>query len=463
MNYRIAFSLLLVATFSVTACSSSYEKRQRKQQKTFSKSIKKTSNEDYKGFKTNLRSDIESHLNARRNLPGCKIRGHFTNTGVVLDTASELRIAGMQRGDRIQTIEGEPLSGENINTIIAAFNPTQTLTFEMLSGDSIQVKCRSREPIDKEYKVMLNAIDAKNWDSCKASARTLERLGGHPIPVMRHVYAKCNEYKLTTNGIGTNRETALDHFNVLKAAITHLEYDTDLEMDIESNVLGTTSWMRTVNSHDLAQQTLNNYQVALQKRAAFNTPVASAPVPKSVIPKNSQGTCFAVSTEGLIVTNHQAIDLAILKVDRTLDNFLPVAHSNESRTGSEVFTMGFPVAQLLGSEPKYTEGVVSSKTGLGGEAAYMQITVPIQPGNSGGPLVNFKGEVVGITTATAAVLPFLESTGGAIPQNVNFAVKSEYITSLAENIEYSQGLPESDRQAAIDNVRSSLCQIQASS
>ena len=55
--------------------------------------------------------------------------------------------------------------------------------------------------------------------------------------------------------------------------------------------------------------------------------------------------------------------------------------------GQQVFTIGYPAPDLLGSEAKFTEGVVSSLSVLGGDAGYMQISVPVQPGNSGGPLL----------------------------------------------------------------------------
>jgi S1-C subfamily serine protease len=112
------------------------------------------------------------------------------------------------------------------------------------------------------------------------------------------------------------------------------------------------------------------------------------------------------------------------------------------KTGDRVFTIGFPVSSVLGPEPKYTEGVVSSLSGVGGASSFLQISVPIQPGNSGGPLVNERGEVVGIITSTAAILPFLEESG-TLPQNVNWAVKSDYLRLLVE-------LPETEEQKYVD-------------
>jgi S1-C subfamily serine protease len=106
--------------------------------------------------------------------------------------------------------------------------------------------------------------------------------------------------------------------------------------------------------------------------------------------------------------------------------------------GDKVFTIGFPVSLVLGKEAKYTEGVVSSISGIKDTSSLLQITVPVQPGNSGGPLVNEKGEVVGIITSSAAILPFVKESG-TLPQNINWAVKADYLRPLIE-------LPETERR-----------------
>lgn len=197
------------------------------------------------------------------------------------------------------------------------------------------------------------------------------------------------------------------------------------------------------------------------------------------------GTGFAISPNGHIVTACHIItdakiikvylskesyvfakilhrdplnDLAVLKVEDATPKFLTVAPMRSVKIGDRVFTIGFPVSSLLGQEAKYTEGVVSSLSGIQDTSSFLQITVPVQPGNSGGALVNEKGEVIGIITSTAAILPFINESG-TLPQNVNWAVKADYLRPLIElpKIEKVQ----LNREQAIALVKKSTFLIEA--
>src|SRR5262249_38260096 len=98
----------------------------------------------------------------------------------------------------------------------------------------------------------------------------------------------------------------------------------------------------------------------------------------------------------------EANDLAILRVaDGKTPTYLSLGDLKSVSLGEQVFTIGFPAPNLLGGEAKFADGVVSSMS-VGGDAGYMQISVPVQPGNSGGPLINQRGEVVGVVIATVS-------------------------------------------------------------
>src|SRR6516162_9467738 len=91
------------------------------------------------------------------------------------------------------------------------------------------------------------------------------------------------------------------------------------------------------------------------------------------------------------------------------------------RAGEPVVAIGFPLKGLLGSYPIVTTGTISALAGIGNDRRKIQITAPVQPGNSGGPLLGENGSVVGVVVGKLDALKMVEVTGD-IPQNVNFAV-----------------------------------------
>ena len=181
--------------------------------------------------------------------------------------------------------------------------------------------------------------------------------------------------------------------------------------------------------------------------------------PEKKTPKEHRaltGTGFAVSSRGTLVTAYHVVeganniqvkfpgehwmpvvlvrysrstDVAILQIANSPSVWLSLKSTNTLEAGDSVFTMGFPVVELLGTEAKYTDGKISSLSGIKGEDSLMQISVPVQPGNSGGPLVTSDGYVVGLITSTAAVKYFYATTE-TLPQNINWAVKADYILPM---------------------------------
>ena len=130
----------------------------------------------------------------------------------------------------------------------------------------------------------------------------------------------------------------------------------------------------------------------------------------------------------VVITDPQN-DLAILKIeDASFNDNKPLPYGLLTRTkdtGSEVFAMGYPMADVMGSEVKFTDGKISSKSGIGGDVRVYQISVPIQPGNSGGPLFDMEGNVVGITSS-GLNRDYFKS------ENVNYAIKASYLKNLME-------------------------------
>jgi S1-C subfamily serine protease len=110
-----------------------------------------------------------------------------------------------------------------------------------------------------------------------------------------------------------------------------------------------------------------------------------------------------------------ANDIAILKAEVIKSTAIPVQTSRRVLVGDEVFTLGFPNIQFQGIEAKYTHGHINSLTGMSNDPRMFQISAAVQPGNSGGPLLNIEGLVVGMVVAKLDEMATVRETG-SLPQ-----------------------------------------------
>jgi tetratricopeptide (TPR) repeat protein len=141
------------------------------------------------------------------------------------------------------------------------------------------------------------------------------------------------------------------------------------------------------------------------------------------------------TVEAMIVAKDAKNDIAVLKLAKAPPlSAVPIklGDSSQARMGEKIFTIGYPASKIMGEKPKYSEGVINSMTGLKDDPAFFQVSVPVQPGNSGGPLFNERGEVIGITTSSLSLLAI--DAMGAIPQNVNYAIKASFVKNLLSTI-----------------------------
>jgi S1-C subfamily serine protease len=170
------------------------------------------------------------------------------------------------------------------------------------------------------------------------------------------------------------------------------------------------------------------------------------------------GTGFLITEDGFLITNEHVVKYAtqvrvvtsagtivakVVRVDTASDlallkaegNFmpLPVAASRKVRLGSTVATVGFPNTSLQGFAPKLAKGEIAALSGAQDDPRYFQISVPVQPGNSGGALVDESGNVVGVVAAKLNAVAAV-ATSGALPENVNYAVKSSLLLSFLESV-----------------------------
>ncbi len=118
-------------------------------------------------------------------------------------------------------------------------------------------------------------------------------------------------------------------------------------------------------------------------------------------------------------------DLAVLTVPADFGPPLPFRSAPPIRRGELVVTYGFPLSGLLSSGPTLTTGDVSALAGLQDNPVNLTISAPVQPGNSGGPLLDAQANVVGVVVSKLHAARVAQMTRGDIPQNVNFAVKGD--------------------------------------
>lgn len=162
---------------------------------------------------------------------------------------------------------------------------------------------------------------------------------------------------------------------------------------------------------------LNNGYIATNYHVVENA--------KSISVQGIRGS-FVEHYKADVIATDKVNDIAIIKInDSRFNGFGTLPYrikTSISDVGEDVFVLGYPLTTTMGDEIKLTTGVISSKTGFQGDVSLYQISAPIQPGNSGGPLFDGKGNLIGIVSAKHR---------GA--ENVGYAIKTSYLNNLVES------------------------------
>jgi len=195
-----------------------------------------------------------------------------------------------------------------------------------------------------------------------------------------------------------------------------------------------------------------------KENAAAPTQAGQSPAvgPAAVKDTLVVGTGFFVSEHGYILTNahvvsgckhiqtrdgralalldeDEQIDLALLKVNSESPAVASFRLRPVPRVGDSVIAFGFPLQGVLSSEGNLSTGAVAATTGLGDDPRFMQVSAPVQPGNSGSPLLDSGGDVIGVVESKLDAAEAFRIVGD-IPENVNFAIRgSEVIRFLERN------------------------------
>ena len=132
-------------------------------------------------------------------------------------------------------------------------------------------------------------------------------------------------------------------------------------------------------------------------------------------------------------------DIALLKGDFRPSTVLPLS-TNKPELLQDIYVAGYPFGRKVSTSVKVTKGIISSLSGIGNNFSNIQIDAALQPGNSGGPILNDKGNVVGVAVAKLDLKKILKNYG-TIPENTNFGVKSNVVRNITDSVEVSLPSP----------------------
>ena len=161
-----------------------------------------------------------------------------------------------------------------------------------------------------------------------------------------------------------------------------------------------------------------------------------------------------------LIASNDDLDLAVMSSTERSNVWLELSADVNAHLGETVMALGYPYLGTLGQGLTVTGGNVSALQDINGSKDKLMISAPVQPGNSGGPLVNARGAVIGVVVSRVDDLAILENTG-TLPQNMNFAVKNEALTDFlrgaqvlfpaatGEGFKLDEGVPESITQAVV--------------
>ncbi len=161
-----------------------------------------------------------------------------------------------------------------------------------------------------------------------------------------------------------------------------------------------------------------------------------------------------------LIAGNQNLDLAVMSSSERSNVWLELSADVNAHLGETVMALGFPYLGTLDQGLTVTGGNVSALQDIDGGKDKVMISAPVQPGNSGGPLVNARGAVIGVVVSRVDDLAILENTG-TLPQNMNFAVRNETLTNFLESAQVlfpaatgagfklDEGVPDSIAQAVV--------------
>jgi len=267
-----------------------------------------------------------------------------------------------------------------------------------------------------------------------------------------------------------------------------------VEAHLWYNLAASAGESRAASRRDALAEKMSTAQIEqAQSLARTWTPDSepSLPARKAELPPTQSQTQPAVTGSGFIVSAHEVVtsyhvirgcsqirlsgssepagvpllaiaatdvpnDLALLKSETAFTNAATFSNGSALKLGESVIAVGYPLHGVLASSVNVTAGTVSATAGPADDTRLLQMTAPVQPGSSGGPLLDLSGLVVGVV---AAQLGRKASVGESIPQNVNFAIKASLVREFLDsrNVHYHSAPPSA--KLAIPDIASKARQF----
>jgi S1-C subfamily serine protease len=392
--------------------------------------------------------------------------------------------AGLRRGDRPVAYGGTRVTGiedaDNEVWARVAHGEYVDVRVDRTGKEvSLRIPCRDDHQRWEAYIALGQTIVEGRWQDCvDAVSRMVKALGYAPAATLNTAILCLRE-----KSVAERQRPPDDYWRRIHAwatkAIEESRYRPTGLAEIRTRLVSATETLEKAGQNTLADD-------IKQQIARFSqTPATSTPAEiKTGI--QQVGTAFVVRPDGYLLTAFHVVkgakeievscretgnvatwverfseanDLAVLRVaDGKTPTYLSLADQRSVNLGEQVFTIGYPARDILGGEAKFNEGTISSLS-VGGDAGYMQISVPVHPGNSGGALLNRSGDVVGVVIATASALNFLKGTG-TLPQNVSWAVKGAFAVPLFDAPPPSPRM--ADRNSVVRRAVTATCSVTAS-
>ena len=434
-------------------------------------------------FQANAREQLQKPH--RQEPYSCSAFWSGSRDGYVLDMAPWAAAAGLRRGDRPIAYGSTPLTGvfDSDNEVWSRMPHSQSVDVRVdRAGKEITVRlpCRDDRPEWEASRALWRAIVDGRWQDCVETVSRWVKVVGYAPSAIQYIAIFCMREK----SISGKQPFPDEYWRRLHAwatkAIEESHYRPTGLADVRANLLNATEALEKAGRNTLADDVKQQIVTFSPASPATSTRAETKAAVQQV------GTAFVVRPDGYLLTAFHVVkgakeieiscaetgkvaawverfseanDLAVLRVvDGRTPTYLSLADQKSVSLGEHIFTIGYPAPDILGSEAKFNEGTISSLS-VGGDAGYMQISVPVHPGNSGGALLNRSGDVVGVVIATASALNFLKGTG-TLPQNVSWAVKGAFAVPLFDQPPFSPRI--TDRSAVVRRAVKATCSVTAS-